>query len=195
MVTDLIVQPDTSILLHCIGDLPFEIVNCWAPRGGKGLQIAMVQMASVAPRLGCIPATCVMDPDLGLFGRMIDSIPEIRQALSAKGPFTVFAPTDEALASAGLAEEDLLARPELVEALISCHSCKGKVSLEAMFNDRTMHALDGSILRINFAKWPKHEPTVNDIPIKHTDIMCLNGVVHPISGVMRPEPINRRRRN
>lgn len=195
MVTQLIVQPDNSILLHAVGDLPFEVQNCWTPRGFKGLQIAMVQMASVAPRLDCVPATCAMDPVLGLFGRMLDSVPELRQALSAKGPFTVFVPTDEAFASAGLTEEDLLARPELAEAIVLCHSCKGKVALESMYNDRTMQALDGSILRLNFAKWPRAEPTVNDIPIQHTDILCLNGVVHPISGVMRPEPISRRRRN
>lgn len=195
MVTDLIVQPDNSILLHAVGDLQFEIKNCWSPRGFKGLQIAMVQTASSAPRLECIPAACSAEPDLGLFGRLLDSVPELRELLRSKGSFTVFAPTDDALASAGLTEEELLSRPELAEAIVRCHTSRGKVAMEAMYNDRTMQSLDGSILRLNFAKWPRAEPTVNDIPIQRTDVLCLNGIVHPISGVMRPQPNSRRRRN
>jgi uncharacterized surface protein with fasciclin (FAS1) repeats len=183
-VLDIIVQTDKSVLVTCIGDLPFRVMRAWLPRGLRGLQMALVDVAKVAPRLQPILQCCETEPDMQLFFEVLKGLPDIAQLLAGPGPFTLFVPMS---GSFDLTAEELLANPRL-ESVVRCHISATHVPLEAMYSGRPLHAIDGTLLVVSFTQWPRGGPRVNDIPIEHMDIQCSNGVIHLISGVITPSP-------
>jgi uncharacterized surface protein with fasciclin (FAS1) repeats len=183
-VLDLEVQKDNSVLVTCVGDLPFQVMRAWLPRGLRGLQMALVDVHKVAPRLQPILQTCAMEPDMQRFAEVLKGLPGIAQMLASPGPFTVFVPMTR---SFDLSPEEMLANPRL-EGVVRCHICADHTPLEAMYSGRPLHAIDGTLLIVTFSQWPRGGPRVNDIPIEHMDIQCSNGVIHLIDGVLTPVP-------
>lgn len=194
MITDVTVQPNNTVIIKCIGDLRFTVQSISFPRGLAGLQRAVVEVDTKAPRLDSILQTCTTEPDMSLFARMLQACPPVLEALSRPGPFTVFVPTDKALASLGLTEPEDMLQPDQLEALLRCHIVQGKIPCEAMYSGRVLRATDGTVLQMGFTRWPRGAPTVNDTPVEHMDVMCSNGVVHSIFGLLNPEPTPSRRR-
>lgn len=195
MITDIIVNPDNSVLVSAIGDLNFHVLQSWMPRGLRGLQLAFVEVEPPSvPLLRSLPETCAGEPGLRLFARLLDAMPSLAQTLMSAGPFTAFVPTDAGWGAAlGQADEqDLVARPDL-EALLRCHVCGERVPHEAMYSGRSLQALDGTVLTVTFARWPRGGPRVNEIPIEQMDIQCSNGVIHAIAAPLSPAPMIRRR--
>lgn len=109
------------------------------------------------------------------------------EVLSGEGPFTVFAPTDEAFAKlpAGTVEE--LLKPENKDKLIAVltyHVVPGKVmygdvqgkSLEATTVQGSTVMVDGTY----------KGPTINEANIVSPDIVASNGVIHVIDEVILP---------
>lgn len=194
-VTDIVVHPDSSIVVSAVGDLEFKILRTWMPRGLRGLQLALVEVeAQVVKRLDPILESLADEQDFTYFARLlVDGAPRLAEALSIGGPFTVFAPTNAALdATFGPYSAELLQLPGL-EAFLACHVCAGKTSCEALYSGRTLQAVDGTVLLVTFIKWPRNGPMVNNIPIQHLDIACRNGIVHSITGVLSPAPMPMKR--
>lgn len=183
-ILDLTNMQDGSVRVTAVGDLPFRVMRAWLPRGLRGLQMGLVDVMKVAPRLLPILETCDSEPDMELFGQVLRGLPEIAQYLSGPGPFTVFAPMNR---SFDLSAEELLANPRL-ESVVRGHISLTHVPLEAMYSGRPVHAIDGTLLMVHFSQWPRGGPTVNDIPVEHMDIQCSNGVIHLIDGVLTPNP-------
>jgi uncharacterized surface protein with fasciclin (FAS1) repeats len=193
MVTDVVVQPNNTVVVTAIGDMNFRVLKSWMPRGMQGLQLAHVEVESRASSLDPIVETCATEPNMTLFARMISAVPRLQEYLSGVGPWTVFVPTNEALGNLGMSEEDLLQRPDL-EELLRCHIVIGKVTCEAMYSGRTLQAIDGTILQMTFARWPRGLPAVNEVPVEHLDVLCSNGVIHSIMGLLHAAPAPGRRR-
>jgi LPXTG-motif cell wall-anchored protein len=110
---------------------------------------------------------------------------ELVEALSGEGPFTVFAPTDDAfadlLAQLDITAEDLLNHPQLSDVLLY-HVVSGKVmstdlseGLEAptLKGDNIMVSLEGGVF-------------INDSEVVTADIEGSNGVIHVIDQVLVP---------
>lgn len=198
MVTNIIVQPDGSVVLTVVGDLPFRIRKAWFPRGLRGLQAAFVDVDPTAAYQDLLLPTCDSERPIARFARLMRmAAPGIAERLDTPGSdFTVFAPTDAALAAAfgGASDEELAGAPQ-VAALLACHVVPMRVPLEAMYNGRVLTALDGTSLIVTFGKWPKGDIRVNGAAAEHMDIMCANGVVHTIASVLSPSqgPTSRRR--
>lgn len=111
------------------------------------------------------------------------------ETLSGEGPFTVFAPTDEAFAAAldalGLTAEELLADTELLTAVLTYHVVSGEVLAE------TVVTLDGeSVATVNGADVTigvdGDMVTVNDANVVAVDVAASNGVIHVIDAVLLP---------
>lgn len=196
-ITSLTVLPNNTVIVICIGDLPFRIRRVWMPRGLRGLQMAIVDVEPAAPCLDPILPTCDSEKPLRRFVRLLRAAaPQVAAMLEdMSGKFTVFCPTTRTLdmAFGSAADEDFAGRED-VQALLACHVVQQRVPCEALYTGRALTALDGTPLIVTFGKWPRGDPCVNGLPIEHLDIMCANGVIHTVSGLLTPSPGPTRRR-
>lgn len=110
----------------------------------------------------------------------------IAVALAAKGPFTVFAPTDEAFAKlpAGTVEA-LLANPEQLKKVLLYHVVAGSVMAKDVVKLTSAETLGGQRVTVN----AKDGVKVNDANVIKTDIAAGNGVVHVIDTVLIPQDL------
>lgn len=107
-------------------------------------------------------------------------------ALSAEGPFTVFAPTDEAFAKLGAAKLAELGKPENAETLkkiLTYHVVPGRVFSPIVAKGWTASSLAGVELT---SKTSGGKVTVSGATVTATDIDASNGVIHVIDTVMIP---------
>lgn len=108
----------------------------------------------------------------------------LAEALSAAGPYTVFAPTDEAFAK--LPEgtvEALLANPEQLKKVLLYHVVSGNVMAADVVKLTSAETLGGQSVAID----AKDGVKVNDATVIKTDIAASNGVVHVIDTVLIPQ--------
>ncbi|HEY0868524.1 MAG TPA: fasciclin domain-containing protein [Fimbriimonas sp.] len=113
-------------------------------------------------------------------------------ALKGKGPFTVFAPTDEAFARLEKAKPgtlESLLKPEnkpLLTKILTYHVVPGlvKASDVVKLKDGTaVKTLNGKSVRVG----TRGGVTVDRAKVVKTDILCTNGVIHVIDRVILPE--------
>lgn len=106
--------------------------------------------------------------------------------LKGPGPFTVFAPTDEAFAKlpAGTVESLLKDIPKLT-AILTYHVVAGKVmAADVMTMDgKSAATVNGAHLNISTTDGVKLNGNVH---VVNTDIECTNGVIHVIDSVLLP---------
>ena len=107
-------------------------------------------------------------------------------ALKGAGPFTVFAPTDEAFAKLPAGTVETLLKPEnkaKLAAILTYHVVSGKVMAADVINVKGAVSLNGQ--RIN-VKVDGGAVSVDSSNVVKTDITCANGVIHVIDTVMMP---------
>ena len=106
--------------------------------------------------------------------------------LKGTGPFTVFAPSDDAFAKlpAGTVESLLKDIPKLT-AILTYHVLAGKVmAADVMTMDgKTAATVNGALLKISTTGGVKLNGEINVVA---TDIACTNGVIHVIDSVLLP---------
>jgi uncharacterized surface protein with fasciclin (FAS1) repeats len=107
-------------------------------------------------------------------------------ALNSAGPFTVFAPTNEAFAKLPKGTVEFLLKPEnkatLVQVL-SYHVVPGKITAEKIVTMTSAPTLEGQRLDIAVTDG---KVTVDGATVTKADINCSNGVVHQIDAVILP---------
>lgn len=109
------------------------------------------------------------------------------ETLKGPGPFTVFAPTDEAFAKlpAGTVEE--LLKPEnkaKLAAILTYHVVSGNVTAEQVVKMNSAATVNGQSLRIQVKNGAV---MVNNAKVIKTDIATSNGVIHVIDTVVLPK--------
>jgi uncharacterized surface protein with fasciclin (FAS1) repeats len=105
-------------------------------------------------------------------------------ALSAKGPFTVFAPTDEAFAKLPSgAWQTLLKDSAKLKAVLNYHIVSGHFRARDVKSGEVM-TLQGSSLTAA-AETP--EVRVNEARVTQPDLAATNGIVHAIDAVILPK--------
>lgn len=111
-------------------------------------------------------------------------------ALKAKGPYTVFAPTDEAFAKLPKGTVETLLKPENKQKLIDVltyHVVKGKVVAGDVVKLSGATSLNGQQIDIKVAGG---KVSVDKATVLKTDIECSNGVIHVIDQVILPATDN-----
>ncbi len=103
--------------------------------------------------------------------------------LANDGPFTVFAPTDEAFAAlpAGTIDALLQNVPALTDILLY-HVVAGEVLAADVVNLTSATTLEGSTLTIDASNGVK----INDAMVIQADVRASNGVIHVIDRVLLP---------
>jgi transforming growth factor-beta-induced protein len=108
--------------------------------------------------------------------------------LQGAGPFTVFAPINEAFAALGTDRLDVLLDPAnqaLLQKVLTYHVVPGDVRLAdvvALGDGASVATVEGS--NVTFDLSDPQDPKVNGASIIATDIVTENGVIHLIDGVL-----------
>ena len=108
------------------------------------------------------------------------------ETLKGEGPFTVFAPTDDAFAKLPAGTLDELLRPEnkaKLSAILTYHVVPGKVMAEDVVRLSSAQTVNGKELRI---ATKGGTVMVDNATVTQTDIQCSNGVIHVIDAVILP---------
>ncbi len=103
--------------------------------------------------------------------------------LSGTGPFTVFAPTNEAFAK--IPEDTLksvLADKVKLTSILTYHVVSGKILSKDIAAMTEAVTVEGSKVKID----SKSGVMINDATVTKADIECTNGVIHAIDTVLMP---------
>ena len=109
--------------------------------------------------------------------------------LKSKGPFTVFAPNDDAFAKLpkGTVEGLLKDIPKL-KSVLTYHVVPGKVMAADVVKLKTAKTVQGQNVKIDASKWHLHKNVkINDANVIKADIATDNGVIHVIDKVILPK--------
>ena len=108
------------------------------------------------------------------------------ETLKGDGPFTVFAPTDEAFAKLPAGTVESLLKPEnkaKLQAILTYHVVSGKVLAADVVKLKGAVTVQGQQIDIAVADGTV---TVDSAKVLKTDIGCSNGVIHVIDSVILP---------
>jgi uncharacterized surface protein with fasciclin (FAS1) repeats len=123
--------------------------------------------------------------DAGSFTTLLTAVDAagLDETLASEGPFTVFAPTDEAFANlpAGTVES-LLADPAKLTDVLTYHVVPGRVTAAEVTQLRTARTVQGGELSVT----TEGGVQVGEANVVDTDIEASNGVIHVIDRVLLP---------
>ncbi len=108
------------------------------------------------------------------------------ETLQGKGPFTVFAPTDEAFAKLPAGTVETLLKPEnkaKLTAILTFHVVAGNVKAADVVKLKSAKTVQGQAVVIDATDGVK----INDAKVIKADIDCENGVIHVIDMVLLPK--------
>lgn len=111
---------------------------------------------------------------------------ELGETLSGKGPFTVFAPLDDAFAALPEGTVETLVKPENKETLqgiLTFHVISGKVKSTDLTDGMTAKTVNGQEVTINLKDG---KVLVNGAEVVLADVETDNGIIHAINKVIMP---------
>jgi uncharacterized surface protein with fasciclin (FAS1) repeats len=109
---------------------------------------------------------------------------DLVNTLKGDGPFTVFAPTDEAFAKLPKGTLDSLLKDKAkLTAVLTYHVVPGKVKADRVVQKKSIKTVQGQNVRVSTSDGVK----VDNARVVKTDIMASNGVIHVIDEVILPK--------
>ena len=162
----------------------------------KGMAIGILALAIVSAG-SLVSAGCGGEHDLvdtaveaGSFDTLVAAVKAagLVEALKGDGPFTVFAPSDEAFAKLPAGTVESLLEPEnkdKLTAILTYHVVSGKI-LSTDVKAGRVETLQGSELRVSKKNGAL---MVDQAKIVATDVTASNGVIHVIDAVIMPEQL------
>ena len=144
---------------------------------------------------GYVKAQSMPDKDIveiaasaGSFNTLVTAVKAagLVDTLKGDGPFTVFAPTDEAFAKLPGGTVENLLKPEnkdKLTAVLTYHVVPGRVTAGEVVNLTSAKTVNGRALRIDTKDG---KVMVDNARVTAADIMASNGVIHVIDSVVLP---------
>jgi uncharacterized surface protein with fasciclin (FAS1) repeats len=153
----------------------------WLLGGAAAVLVALAGCAT-APAPATITDTVARMPQLSTLSKLISDA-GLADTLRGPGPFTVFAPTDEAFkAVPAKTLAELAANKEMLVAVLTFHVLPGKV-MSADVKNGAAKTVNGA--NVALAKSGTFV-TVEDAVVQQADVPATNGVVHLIDRVLIP---------
>ncbi len=158
---------------------------------------ATAPAADVAPAEGTIAAAVVANPQLSTLGAALTSA-ELTSTLGGAGPFTVFAPTNEAFNLIPAATREQLMQPAYktsLQTILKYHVVAGNITaaqlrqqIEAGGGTATLQTVAGQPLRASLEGQNIVLTGSNNSKayISTADVVQTNGTVHVINGILVP---------
>lgn len=171
MMTLIVASVGMSILLQGCG-------------GGGGGDTTMTTTA-IGPNT--IPGLAEKNADLSTLVTALQAAGLV-DTLAGSGPFTVFAPTNEAFAALPPAElKYLLNNKTALTAVLEYHVASGKVLSSDLYNGEEIKTLEGENVTVTITKTSTGTTVkIDDATVKTANVEASNGVVHIIDKVMIP---------
>jgi uncharacterized surface protein with fasciclin (FAS1) repeats len=122
----------------------------------------------------------------GSFKTLVSAVEtaDLVKVLQGPGPFTVFAPTDEAFAAVPKETLDaLLKDKKRLAGVLTYHVVPGKVMAADVVKLPSAKTVQGEQVMVNASSGTVK---VNNANVVKTDIVCSNGVIHVIDAVLLP---------
>jgi len=157
--------------------------------------------AAVAAACGLIltsaPRVDAQDSDIvdtaiaaGSFNTLVAAVvaADLVDVLKSDGPFTVFAPTDDAFAALPEGTVESLLLPENKDqlvAILTYHVVPGQVLAADVVGLDSAPTVNGQEIDITVSD---DGVMVDNVSVVQTDILCSNGVIHVIDAVILPAP-------
>ena len=158
---------------------------------GVALAVLLVAFVSIGSALD----HCKMDKKnivetavaAGSFNTLVKAVKaaDLVETLSGEGPFTVFAPTDDAFAKIPAETlEALVNNKDKLTAVLTYHVVPAKVMASDVVKMKSAKTVNGNELTISV-----NEGTVkvDNAKVIKTDIVCSNGIIHVIDTVVLPQ--------
>lgn len=148
-----------------------------------GILLLVASFSGAAAQEGTIVDVAAGDANFSTLVELVQAA-GLAETLSGEGPYTVFAPTNEAFEALPVAVVDYLsANPEMLSQVLSYHVVEGAVmSADAAAGD--VATLDmGNPVTIAVDDMGVH---VNDATVVTADVEASNGVIHAIDTVLVP---------
>jgi uncharacterized surface protein with fasciclin (FAS1) repeats len=154
------------------GALIAALVGAPASAGSYGKQSSEMDIVDTAVAAGSFTILVTAVQQAGLV-----------ETLKGKGPFTVFAPTDEAFAKIPADQLNaLLADKEALKKVLTYHVVPGKVMAKDVVKLQSAKTVEGQSIKIDTTMGVK----VDNANVIKTDILASNGVIHVIDTVILP---------
>lgn len=125
----------------------------------------------------------------GSFNTLVAAVKaaDLADTLNSDGPFTVFAPTDEAFAKLPDGTLEDLLKPEnkgKLQSILTYHVVPGKVMAKDVTGLKSAKTVNGQSFMISTSYG---NVMVDNAKVLQTDILCSNGVIHVIDTVVLPK--------
>jgi uncharacterized surface protein with fasciclin (FAS1) repeats len=150
------------------------------------LTASLAMAGSYKDKSGDIVDTAVAAGDFSTLAAALQA-GDLVGTLKGDGPFTVFAPTDEAFAALpdGTLESLLMhENKDQLVAILTYHVVPGKVMASEVVGLTSADTVNGEMLSINVEDGTVY---VNEARVIKTDVMASNGVIHVVDSVIIPE--------
>jgi uncharacterized surface protein with fasciclin (FAS1) repeats len=159
----------------------------------KKMKLRLPVLLAGALALALTPAASAADiVDTAVAGKFNTLVAAVKAAglvdtLKGPGPFTVFAPTDEAFAKLPAGTLESLLKPEnksKLQSILTYHVVPGKVMAQDVVKLNSAKTAEGRSIAI---KTMNGGVMVNNAHVTKTDIAASNGVIHVIDTVILPQ--------
>lgn len=189
------VEGETIALKYCKGTLRVNWASVTAPDVAASNGVIHVIDEVLIPPSIAHPAATKNIVETAVAGGDFTTLVKLLKAtgldavLAGVGPFTVFAPTDEAFAKLPKATLDALAAdPALLKKVLLYHVVSGKILARDAVKAGSATTLEGDTITISKGAHHHrhHQLRVNDARIVTPDVRATNGVIHVIDSVLIP---------
>jgi uncharacterized surface protein with fasciclin (FAS1) repeats len=146
------------------------------------LSLLLAAGCATAPAPKTVADTLAATPQLSTLNRLVQEA-GLGSTLQGPGPFTVFAPTDEAFKGVPAATLQALAQdPDRLKKVLSYHVVPGAL-MGADVRNGPVKSVQGANLALSRSG---SFVTVEDAVVTTPDVMASNGVVHVVDKVLMP---------
>jgi uncharacterized surface protein with fasciclin (FAS1) repeats len=161
-----------------------EFIVKFAKFAAAGIVGITMALSSMSARAADIVDTAVA---AGSFKTLVAAVQAagLVDTLKGPGPFTVFAPTDEAFAALPAGTVEGLLKPENKDklvAILTYHVVPGKVMSTDLKDNTMAKTVQGGEIKIDL----DNGAMINDAKVVTADIVADNGVIHVIDKVIMP---------
>ena len=168
-------------LVACIAALSLTVVACGSDDEGSSATAAPEAETTAT---NDIVAVAQGEPQLST---LVDAVTaaDLAETLQGEGPYTVFAPTNEAFRALGDTLDELLepANKDELADVLTYHVIADDVKAADLTDGQSVETVQGESLRVQI---DGDEVKINDATVIQADVPAANGTVHVIDGVLTP---------